>query len=187
MLAKGLGSLFGGGEDDYGLGNIPGQMKPYFDPFIQAGQRQLPGMEDAYNQMMGDPGGFINKMGGSYQKSPGFDFALKQALQGAGHAAAAGGMAGSPQHEQWAEGIATGMANQDYNQWLDRAMGAYGRGLGGREKLYEGGMGMSKDFGLSLGQLGMTEAQLKAAREMADKRMWGDMFGAAAKTLPFFL
>jgi hypothetical protein len=125
------------------LDKIPGEIKPYYDPFIEAGKNQIPGLQDQYSNLLNDPGAMLNKFGESYQKSPGFDFALQQALQGAGNAAAAGGMAGSPQHEQQNMELATNLFNQDYNDYLQKALGLYDKGLSGSEGLYSGGMNAS--------------------------------------------
>lgn len=125
------------------LDKVPGTITPYYEPFINAGKNQLPGLEEQYGNLMNDPGAMLNKFGESYQKSPGFDFALQQALQGAGNAAAAGGMAGSPMHEQQNMGLATNLANQDYNNYLSNAMSMYGKGLSGSQDLYGKGMSSS--------------------------------------------
>ena len=106
-------------------------------PYIDQGQAQYGNLNSQYGQLMNDPGGRMNQIGQSYHQSPGFQFALQQALQGAGHAAAAGGMAGSPHHEQQNMGLATNLANQDYNQWLQQALGLYGRGMSGSQSLYD--------------------------------------------------
>jgi hypothetical protein len=94
-----------------------------------------------------DPSGRLNQIGAGFQQSPGFQFALQQALQGAGHASAAGGMAGSPQHEQQNMGLATNLANQDYYNFMDRALGLHGQGLQGMQGI--AGMGLSAGKSLS--------------------------------------
>jgi hypothetical protein len=81
----------------------------------------------------------MNKMGESYQQSPGLQFAIQQAMQGAGHAAAAGGMAGSPQHEQQNMQLASDLGTQDYNNWMNNALGLYGAGLSGQQGLSQQG------------------------------------------------
>lgn len=128
------------------LNRIPGTVKPYYDPYIQAGQRQLPGLEQQYGQLMNDPGGRMNEIGSSFQQSPGFQFALQQALQGSGQAAAAGGMAGSPQHEQQNMGIATQLGNQDYYNYLGNALNMYTQGLQGSQGLYNSGQNASNSL-----------------------------------------
>lgn len=150
-MASGLGQmgagamgLFGGNKNPADKANqyisqIPGQTSPHTQPWEQAGQNMIPGMTDQYNQLMNDPGGKYNKIGESYHQSPGFQFALQQALGGAGHAAAAGGMAGSPQHEQQNMGIGTGLANQDYNNYMQGATGMYNTGINGGQNMMNQG------------------------------------------------
>lgn len=122
------------------LNQISGQANQYLDPYFQAGKGSIPGLQEQYGKLLGDPGALMNKIGGSYQQSPGLQFAIKQAMQGAGHAAAAGGMAGSPQHEQQNMGLANDLASQDYNNWMGNALGLYGAGLQGQQGLYSGGL-----------------------------------------------
>jgi hypothetical protein len=159
------------------LDKVPSTVKPYYDPYIQAGQRQLPGLEQQYGQLMNDPGGRMNEIGKGYQQSPGFQFALQQAMQGAGNAAAAGGMAGSAQHEQQNMGLATNLANQDYNQWLQNAMGMYGQGLQGSQGLYNQGANASDTLAqLLAGNLG-SQASLGYAGGANRNSSIGGMLG----------
>ncbi len=173
-------SLFGGNaskDANKYLDKVPGTVKPYYDPYIQAGQRQLPGLEDQYGQLMNNPGGRLNEIGAGYQQSPGFQFALQQAMQGAGNAAAAGGMAGSPQHEQQNMGLATNLANQDYNQWLQNAMGMYNTGLQGSQGLYNSGQQASDTLAqLLAGNLG-SKASAAYAGGANRNQMMGGLLG----------
>jgi len=59
------------------LNQIPGQTQKYQQPWLQAGQNQLPGLQDQYSQLMNDPGGRMNKIGESFKESPGFKFAMQ--------------------------------------------------------------------------------------------------------------
>jgi len=122
------------------IDQIPGQTSQYFQPYINAGQNALPQLQGQYNDLLNNPGGKLNQMGGQFQQSPGFQFALQQALQGSGHAAAAGGMAGSPQHEMQNMGIATQLGNQDYYNYLDKTLGLYNKGLEGEQGMAQGGL-----------------------------------------------
>lgn len=108
----------------------PDVLRQYYDPYVNYGQNAMGQVQNQYNNLLSNPGGFLNQIGTGYQQSPGFNFALQQALQASKNAAAAGGMAGSPQHEQQAMQTATGLANQDYNNWMQNALGLYGQGLG---------------------------------------------------------
>jgi hypothetical protein len=187
---SGADKWFGGGDwknpadaAEGPLNKIPGEMEKWYNPYIQAGQRALPGMEDQYNQLMNNPGGRLNQIGQGYQESPGFQFALQNALKAAGNASAAGGMAGSPQHQQQSMGIASGMASQDYNNWLQNAMGMYGMGLRGNEGLYnkgfEGSDRMAQQIAQALAAQSMLRYQGQDAQNKHSGGMWGNLFGGA--------
>lgn len=125
------------------LKQIPGTITPYYDPYIQAGNRALPNLESQYGKMTSDPGALYAELGKGYKQSPGYDFALKQALGSANSAAAGGGMAGSPMHEQWAMDTSSGLASRDFDKYMQSILGLYGAGLGGEEGLYKTGFGAS--------------------------------------------
>jgi hypothetical protein len=125
------------------LKKIPSLVSDQLSPYINAGNNQISALEKQYSQLMQTPGQMLNSIGQSYQQSPGFNFALQQALQGANHAAAAGGMAGSPQHQYQNMQIGTNLANQDYNDWLQKALGLYGTGISGSQDMYHTGYNAS--------------------------------------------
>jgi hypothetical protein len=131
------------------LSQIPSQSSQYTQPFFEAGRRALPSLQQQYSSLLNNPGNKINDIGSQFQQSPGFNFALQQALQGANHGAAAGGMAGSPQHEQQNMELATNLGNQDYNNWLRNALGLYHSGLEGEEHL----AGMGEQAGMNLSDM----------------------------------
>lgn len=143
------------------LEKVPGAMKPYFDPYIEAGKRGMGGFEEQTGKLL-DPN-FINNMGQNFHQSPGFQFALQQALQSANQAAARGGMSGSPMHEQWAMETATGLGNQEYNNWLQNALKMYGMGYAGQEDLMKQGFDASKEYGENLGANLLSQGNLAYA------------------------
>jgi hypothetical protein len=141
------------------LNKIPGTIKPYYEPFIESGKRALPGYERETNRLL-NPSQMLSEIGSGYQKSPGFDFAMKQALQGAGHAAAAGGMAGSPEHEFENMDIARNLANKDYQDYLRNALGLYGMGYEGMGGMMKQGFGASSELAGELGSNLASRGQL---------------------------
>lgn len=170
------------------LGKIPGQVEQYMSPYMDAGKNALPTLQNQYSNLLNNPGGAINQIGQAYQQSPGLDFQMKQALAAQQNAAAAGGMAGSPQHELQSMTIANNLANQDFNTWLSNALGMYSKGLGGEEDLYKTGYGASKDFSDTVGNTAMSQALMKMM-EQKDKNeesgsIWGDIGNLASKALP---
>lgn len=168
------------------INQIPGQTHQYFDPYIQAGKNQLPGLSDQYSQLMNDPGGRMNKIGESFHESPGFKFAMQQALQGGNHASAAGGMAGSPQHEQQNMQLATDLGNQEYNNWMKNAMGMYGEGLHGSQGManqgQQAGQSMADMIAQTLAQQGNLAFNGQQQQNQNRNDMWGNAFkiGGAA-------
>lgn len=182
-IGAGIGSLLFPGNDigkdaSHYLEQIPGAVSPYYQPYIGAGNRALPQLESTYGSLLSDPGSSLNKIGAGYQQSPGFKFALQQALQGAGHAAAMGGMAGSPQHEQQNMQLATNLANQDYGNWMDRALGLFGTGVSGEQGLYNTGFGASKSLSDQIAQALASQAQLSYAGDVAQNQQESQGIGS---------
>lgn len=178
-----LSDLFGGGKNPADaampyLNQIPGQTQGYQQPFFDAGKNQLPGLQDQYSQLMNDPGGRMNKIGESFQQSPGFKFAMDQALQGGNHAAAAGGMAGSPQHEQQNMQLATDLGNQEYNNWLKNALGQYDMGVQGAQGManqgQQAGQSMADMIAQTLAQQGNLAFQGQQQQNQNKTDMWGN-------------
>lgn len=165
------------------LNQIPGQTQQYQQPYFDAGKSQLPRLQDQYSQLMNDPGGRMNKIGESFQQSPGFQFAMDQAMQGGNHAAAAGGMAGSPQHEQQNMQLATNLGNQEYNNWLQNAMGMYGQGLQGAQGMsnqgQQAGQSMADMIAQTLAQQGNLAFQGSRQQNQNKNDLWGNIFKGA--------
>jgi hypothetical protein len=182
-VGAGIGSMFADWSNPADSANpyfdqMPGEISKYFDPYINAGKNALPGLQDQYGKLTNDPGARLNEIGQGYHQSPGFQFALQQALQGAGHAAAAGGMAGSAQHEQQNMGIATNLANQDYNQWLGNALGMYKTGLSGEQGLYDTGANAGMRAGENMASILAQRAKLAYEGQNAENEHEGGMWGS---------
>lgn len=192
-IGSGLFGMFGAGNGAKGmqqagnqyLNQIPGQTGGYFDPYINAGKGQLPGLQDQYGQLMNDPGKRLNQIGEGYHQSPGFKFALEQALGAGNRSAAAGGMAGSPANMQNSMETATGMADQDYNSWMKNAMGMYGQGLEGSQGLANMGLNAGSQQANMIAQMLAQQAanarEDKAAENKAKGSGWSDFLGGAGK------
>jgi hypothetical protein len=187
-------NLFGGGKNPADaampyLNQIPGQTQQYQQPFFEAGKNQLPGLQDQYSKLMNDPGGRMNDIGKSFQESPGFKFAMQQAMQGGNHAAAAGGMAGSPQHEQQNMQMATDLGNQEYNNWMDKALGMYGQGLNGSQGManqgQQAGQSMSDTIAQTLAQQGNLAFQGQRQKNQNQNDLFGGAFNAAGSLAGF--
>lgn len=180
-----LSNLFGTKNPAKGamkyLEQIPGQTAPYMTPWFEAGKGALPVLQEQYGNLLGNPGDVMNQIGEAYQQSPGLNFAIQQALQGAGHAAAAGGMAGSPAHEQQNMQLATNLANQDYGNWLQNALGLYGAGLSGQQNLSQMGMGAGQNLANMIAQTLAQQGNLAFQGQSQKNKTIGDLWGNAFK------
>ncbi|CEG60967.1 hypothetical protein [Legionella micdadei] len=178
------------------LTQIPSATVPFMAPYYSEGINAIPTLRGEYGALLQNPGGKVNEIGASFHESPGFKFALQQALQGAGHKAAAEGMYGSPEHEQRAMELAINLANQDYYNWIDRALPLYNQGLGGEQGFYTGGLqsgtNIADMIAQTLAQQGQLSYagqqnlnQLNAARQNAKWNAIGQGLGTLSAFIPF--
>jgi hypothetical protein len=189
-----VGNIFApwGNPADAGMGyldELKRQLPGYYEDYINRGGRMGNAAEGQYNQLMNDPGGRLNQIGGGYQQSPGFQASLKNALSSANASAAAGGMAGSPMAQYHSMQTATDLSNQDYDKWMQNALGLYTGGLNGAQNMYGIGANASNSMANNMSQLAGTQAQLAYEGQNAQNQhnggMWGNLFGGAGSLLGF--
>jgi hypothetical protein len=128
------------------LNQIPSEVKPLYQPYVDAGKTALPGYQDMMKKLMENPQEFLDMIGKTYKQSPGYDWNVKQGQSAVGNANAAGGMAGTPQHEQMNAEMTEGLASKDYNEYMDRAMKALGIGASGTGDIVKQGASSSGDL-----------------------------------------
>lgn len=166
------------------LNQIPGTMKPYYDPYIQAGQQSLGDLMSQYGQLMNDPGQKFAQMGQGFQQSPGYQFQYNQGMNAANSAAGAGGMAGTPYHQQNAASMASNLANQDFYNYMGNVQGLYGQGLQGASGINQMGYNASNELAQSLAAALMNQGGMAYAgqnnQNMANSQRMGNIFGGAA-------
>jgi hypothetical protein len=194
-IGAGIGSLFSNYQNPADsakgyLDKIPETLRPYFEKYINAGNQALPQLQGQYGEML-DPNAFIKKIGQGFTQSPGYQFQLNQGEQAATNAARAGGMAGSPEHQQNAAGIAEGLANQDFYNYLKTALGVNAQGTSGLSDIYhtgaESGIRYGEDLGDIMGQQANLAYEGTNAENQHDQGEWGDIFGGVASILPYLL
>lgn len=170
------------------LNQIPGTIKPYLDPYINRGNEAANQLNPQYGQALHDPSGLLKSLSNGYTQSPGYEFKLSQALNAANNAAASGGMAGSPQHQQQSAQIANNVASGDYEDWLNHILSLYGIGLSGEEGFNKQGFEGSNNLSTSLANALGSQASLayqgagqqnayNQAEEKSDSDMWGNIGG----------
>jgi hypothetical protein len=128
------------------LEKIPGMLQEQYGPYQQQGQDAYGQMNPVLNQMTSDPAAFLESLGKNYQQSPGYNFKRDEMLKAAGNSAASGGMAGSLSDIQNQGRLAEMLAGDDYQQWLQNAMGVQGMGLQGQQGLYNTGFNASSNM-----------------------------------------
>lgn len=145
------------------LNQIPGQLKPYYDPYINAGQSSLSTLMNQYNTLLNNPGAVMAMAGQGFQQSPGYQFQMNQGMNAANNAAASGGMLGTGAHQVNAATIGSNLANQDYYNYLSKALGLFSQGLAGTEGLNQMGYGASNEYANTLGNNLMNQANMSYA------------------------
>lgn len=156
-----IGSMLGGNNPsslyDAMVKNLPtGTLQQLMGSNPQSQYQKLlqSNPQSAFGQLVSNPGQVMNQLGQGFQSSPGYQFEMNQALDAAQRAASAGGMAGSPAHQQTNMELAQGLASKDYNQYMQNAMNMYGQGLAGQTGLYGQGLaGQQGLFNTGLGSL----------------------------------
>lgn len=160
-----------------GLNQIPNTIKPYYDPYVKAGEWATPQLQQHFGQMLQDPNGIISKLGAGYQKSPGYDWRMQQGEQAINNANAAGGLLGTPQHQQQAGELAGHLADQDYQDYLKSVLGVYGMGAQGTQQLSQQGQQGASDLATSLAQSLMSQSNLRYAGQANQNQMTGGLIG----------
>jgi len=200
-LGSMVGSLFGGSDRrdpaaearQYTQQIQPG-LDRYLDPYISTGKQAMGTLQDQYQNLLNDPNQLMSRIGGGYQQSPGYQHNVDAATRASSNAAAAGGFIGSPQHQlQMAKEIG-GLASQDYNQYLNNAMGLYGQGLQGMGGLNQLGYGASQQGASTLSDMLNKQAEMAYANAMNENQlntqsggMFGSLAGGALGALSSFL
>lgn len=166
-----LGGLIGGffNKDPYKkeeaeIGNIPGLLSSSYSPYMSEGKQDLGTLHNQFMSMLQNPDQVLNRLGSGYTQSPGYNFQLNQGLDAANRANAAGGSLGSVGNQVQLQKLGQNEANQDYGQYMNRAMGMYQGGLGGLGHLEDQGYNATNQYTSGMGNYYDTMAQLAGAR-----------------------
>jgi hypothetical protein len=165
------------------LNEIPGTIKPYYNPYIEAGGRALPQLESQYTQLLSDPNAIISRLGAGYTQSPGYKYKLGQGEQEIGNAYAAGGLLGTPGHQQEAGRLAENLASEDYDKYLQNAEGLYGMGLTGEQGLATGGYTAGSSLAEQLAQVLSGKSGLQYAGQANRNAMTGNLINGIIAAL----
>lgn len=162
------------------LDKIPGQTNQYEQPFFNAGSGQLPQLNDIYKQLMSDPSKIMDMLGKGYKESPGYQWNLKQGTEAINNANAAGGMLGTPQHEQMAGEMASGLASQDYQKFMDHIMNLFQGGVTGSQTMANQGQAAGSDIASRIAKYLTDQATLKYTGQQSRNDMIARLIGTGA-------
>jgi len=176
---------FSWGGSDNSMEDVQGylsQMEPMlqeqYGPYKEAGLEALPTLQNQYSMLLQNPGAIQALLGQGFEQSPGYQFQLDQAMNAANQAASAGGMLGTPAHQQQAMGAAQGLANQDYWNYLGMNQGLYGQGLAGTQGLFGTGFDAANQMASGLGNIYGNQANLAYGNMQSQNQMLGSLLGA---------
>lgn len=185
-----LSQLFGGGKSPMNSANkyldqIPGIGHQGYDPYVEAGMDATGRTKSQYESLMNDPTGFINKLMEGYKPSEGYNYQKELLQRELGNTAAAGGIAGSPLDQENQGQAIQKLLSGDMQQFLQNALGIYGRGLSGEEGIAGRGFDASKQLtdllGGALNQQGGLAFQDQQQKNKNKSDLW-KMFGQALGT-----
>ncbi len=162
---------------DY-LKQIPDVLKQYLSPYMDAGHTSLDKLMGQYGNLVDDPSAVMNKIGGSYQQSPGYQFQYNQGMNATNSAAASGGMLGTPYHQQMANSMSQNVANQDYYNYMNHALGLYGQGLSGYQGINQMGYNASDSMAQGMSANLMNQANMAYLGQANQNKSNADRFNS---------
>lgn len=190
LIGKGIAGLFGhhnknpADTANHYLNQIPGQVNNYLGHYVQQGKEVNPVLQNQSTNMYTHPNDFYNQIGSGYKESPGYKFALEQALNAANNASSAGGMTGTGQHAQQNAQVASDIASQDYQKYIENVMNLLGIGQKGLQGLSDQGYGASTHSSDTitdtLGAQGQYGYAGQAGKNAGRESNWGNIFGGLA-------
>jgi hypothetical protein len=133
-------------------------------------------MEEQMMMLLYSPDAINQMMGATYEQSPGYDYQMQESMNAANSAAAAGGMLGTPSHQNTAMTQSQDIANQDYWQYVNHLTDLYSKGLGIGGDInqmgYDASSKMAQDLSRFMAaQTGLT-AQAGAYDAQSSNAMW---------------
>lgn len=114
----------------YSMQDMQALLNHYYGPYREAGLNMLPTLENQANMLITNPGSVYSSLGAGFETSPGYEYQMQTGMNAANQAASAGGMAGTQQHQGYAQSTAQGIASQEWNTYMDYMMNLYKQGLG---------------------------------------------------------
>lgn len=193
--AGGLFSLFGNKKkaaapmnaaNPY-LNQIPGQTLPFYQPYMNAGSDALNKLKGEYGGLIDDPNAKYDKLAAGYKESPGYKTRLEEAMRAITNSQAAGGMAGSGQHQQLSAEKALDLHGEDFENFMNHVLGLYGAGIGGEQGIENQGFGANTDYANMLANITGQKANMAYeganAKNTGEGQSWNNIFSGLGGAL----
>lgn len=188
-----LDSIFGGkgssprdSANQY-LNQIPGVAHQGYDDYVNQGKDASGRTKAAYESMMNDPTGFINKIMEQYKNSEAYGFKKDALTKEMGNTAALGGFAGTNYDQMNQAAGVQGLLSQDMQEFLQNVLGRYDKGLKGEEGVANRGYNATGQLTDTLtgglnqqGGLAFQDQQQKNQNKNDLWHMFGKALGAGA-------
>jgi len=154
----------GGGAELEGMRE---EQRRMLQPYVEAGQKSIPTLQEQYKQLLSDPGSVMSRLGAGYQRSPGYQYNAEAAMRAGNQAASAGGYIGSPAHQEEMARRMYGISSQDYNDYLTGTTNLYGQGLHGEQGMMGAGLSAATASVRSLNDMLKAQAELEHQRRQS--------------------
>jgi hypothetical protein len=158
----------------------------YYQPYMDAGTSSLSSLQEQIARMYGDPGALYADLGKGFKQSPGYEYNINQATQGANRAAAAGGQLGSTGEQLALSKQISGMADQDYGNYMNSMMGLYGQGVQGLQGLTGMGYKANSDMAGDMANAQMAQYGLDIGSKKSQQGIYDNMWGTAGQVAGMF-
>ena len=174
----GLGSMLGRASASNPYSSYKDQIQGLYNPWVNQGKQMGGQLQNQYSSMMSKPWQTTQNIGQHFQEDPGYQYAYNEAMRGGRNAFANNGLSGTPEEAKYLAEQAHGLADQGYNNYMNRNLGVMGSGLQGGENI----MGRAGQANESLGQAAYG---IKDWRNQQNQNMWGGLFGGASQMMPW--
>lgn len=165
------------------LNQIPGVGKEQYSPYINEGNEARQQLQPLYQSLMDDPSAFINSLMQSYRPSEGYQFKADQLSKSLGSTARAGGIAGTPYHQEQQGELINGLLSGDMQQWLNNLMTAFGTGVTGEEGFVTRGFQSSDKLADLLASVLGSQSTLAYQGQASENQRQSDFYNALAGAL----
>lgn len=163
---------------------LPGTVRPYYEPFIEQGQQANQDINPQYSRMATDPAEYMNQLMKNYSLDEGFQMQKKNLQRELSGVAAAGGYRGNQYDQEQQAKLVSALLASHRGDWFDRVRELQQGGLEGRRRTADLGFvastGLGDILGSNLNQMGSLAFQGAQAKQQSRSDLLRNLIGGAA-------